>query len=975
MRNSVLQSRLSPSFIEVESFAEGFGSALSLWFDQANELSQLESCFVAPNTATLVEVKRKLLAEGQNLLGVSFYTPATLRAFLLNKLGMLAPLRHEDLCVLMRSCADTVYADTASPEARSLSLEPELGVEACRLLIASGWGMDMLGSEGTRKVLEMYLSEIKHLGALAPGSEDWRIREKIVSLPGNVFNKTLVYGFSSSHWEDYNLLFSLSKSSRVFQACFITYNSDFYCDQVWKGAWESFCEEGNSKEIFEQKELESPFSDLSANFITPALLPSHSVSSQNPIFALSQNISEEADLIVSHIASYLKEDTASKIGVVFPSQSSPLAAEIAQRLDRKNVFYCDHIGRKATPTEEVNIFLRWIDFQKSLTLDSFLSFQHDLLLSKRVSANDYQALKQFCDKAFQLLMVVDLKIISAATQESDIQAKEAFEKWSVLPDSALFSDFLASTEKVLIHMGWDVGPKQLMEKGALLSKGYTAPITKESFLDWLKQSFQSGERKKSAFGAESFAAIHLLTSEEAVTQEWTHLILASLNQEDWDLKKTQRTLLPDEEVRKLNQKASVMGEQGEGHYVLRPNHILLPDEVFKQNIFTLLFGKLLALPSKGLFLSAHVQSPGAASTEVHEFYSRLFALVYKRPYDEAIRNELQRHTSLEWDLLKNDRLSKKTSIQQTLNAFERRRALQQVFDEYSYCFSSSPVGGLALSCKEWEGLLSSPEHTWFQSVLKCKKETCFLNRDVRSLVVGTWVHDWLSWEGVNFRKKPSLNEWIDNIERKASAIFLAARNVFVAAGKNLPEWWMACWYKAKSICFKLAKKVSENQQIESIVSEYKVALPEQVRICSDSVITIKGRIDLLAKFSGRTWVLDFKTGVKKPLSLKGLEQGDGLQLALYMHGLRALGHDDLYASIVTPSGALDLQIAYRDLEQLSSLWEGISKIYKTGKVGAKSVIRDKYSFTGDFPLATLQVDKAILNNKWQLTHPELSHNN
>jgi hypothetical protein len=42
---------------------------------------------------------------------------------------------------------------------------------------------------------------------------------------------------------------------------------------------------------------------------------------------------------------------------------------------------------------------------------------------------------------------------------------------------------------------------------------------------------------------------------------------------------------------------------------------------------------------------------------------------------------------------------------------------------------------------------------------------------------------------------------------------------------------------------------------------------------------------------------------------------------------------------------------------------------KTGIFGMLGEIRSEFTFTGDYPLATLPIDQFLLRDKWEHTHP------
>ena len=68
-------------------------------------------------------------------------------------------------------------------------------------------------------------------------------------------------------------------------------------------------------------------------------------------------------------------------------------------------------------------------------------------------------------------------------------------------------------------------------------------------------------------------------------------------------------------------------------------------------------------------------------------------------------------------------------------------------------------------------------------------------------------------------------------------------------------------------------------------------------------------------------------------------------------------------SIALSHSPLRPQIDQEDLTTANALWQEISKIHKSGVVGQSSELRSSFSFKGDYPLATLRVDPAIIERK------------
>ena len=130
-----------------------------------------------------------------------------------------------------------------------------------------------------------------------------------------------------------------------------------------------------------------------------------------------------------------------------------------------------------------------------------------------------------------------------------------------------------------------------------------------------------------------------------------------------------------------------------------------------------------------------------------------------------------------------------------------------------------------------------------------------------------------------------------------------------------------------------------------------------------------GRIDLIltgAPVPDDAWIVDYKTGNRKPLTAGKLPTGDGLQLALYALALNARG-----VSLLTPALDLTVQLTLADLLAQPRLWRGLLRMQEEGVFGMRGRLRDEFAFRGDYPLATLAIDQGVLDEKWALTHRDL----
>ncbi len=66
------------------------------------------------------------------------------------------------------------------------------------------------------------------------------------------------------------------------------------------------------------------------------------------------------------------------------------------------------------------------------------------------------------------------------------------------------------------------------------------------------------------------------------------------------------------------------------------------------------------------------------------------------------------------------------------------------------------------------------------------------------------------------------------------------------------------------------------------------------------------------------------------------------------------------------------QLRDADFADCGPAFQELARMQATGIFGMKGPLRSAYSFTKNYPLATLAVELEILDERWELTHPDLA---
>jgi hypothetical protein len=251
------------------------------------------------------------------------------------------------------------------------------------------------------------------------------------------------------------------------------------------------------------------------------------------------------------------------------------------------------------------------------------------------------------------------------------------------------------------------------------------------------------------------------------------------------------------------------------------------------------------------------------------------------------------------------------------------------------------------------------------------------------------VHAWLATvvDRINdkiFAAFPSSSEIDKRVGLSADQDREVLRQICHSLDKAVPDWWNSGWLNALYLARHLGWKIGGITNWGWMAVEMPIGDREHTLKITDEVeLLLRGKIDLLLArsatddFAGQEiWIVDYKTGSDKKLNTGDLHdtlvKGKTLQLALYALAIRALGARKVVVSIIAP-GIKDIagQLDATELALQTAVFADLAEMQRTGVFGMKGKIRPAFGFGRAYPLATLQVDDDILEDKWQRTHKNL----
>lgn len=866
----------------------------------------------------------------------------------------------------------------SNPVAKAAEIEPEQFVRLADLLETTGWDTDVINNSHAKALIEKYLEKQKHCKIVTAQNATNRLYEKSTSSPQSAFSNLLIFGFHSRHWSSYKMLLSAIHSSSKTTICLFSQDSPRLIDQAWLGSWEE--EFGPSERVVSEIE-EKPFSYLSYYFDDISSKRKNTESDQLPEIVIAEDILREAEVIVAKIAEALTTDEISRLGVVFPNQTSPLAREVSRLLEKEEIAHHNHLGYLGGTGLRQKLFEAWINWQNTPRLQKFLIFLDHLVNESLLSFSEFNLFNKLAQKALQNTLSDELPIIEAYIKLSNLETNlpSILNQWQTLPEEAPFETYITLSQPALETIAWPDNIELIKERAGPLLTNLNALIRKSDFLCWLNSITKPLGRVANYFGKNSYSLIHLITEEEAILQSWSHLILSGLNQSEWPNEKPQVIFLNDNRIAELNQKSLIHGNQGEGHLAIKRGFSLLPSSIDQYAFSKNNFITLLGAPSKKIIITAHANDPNKSKeTPISEFLEKVYWISEGTLLDRESIQLIYKNTMHWINSYRSSDSAETAPIEKVHHAYNKRRDSNKPFDEYTFCFKEPNKDAFNLPSKVWEEIISTPERTWFSHILGVKKNEVPLGKSLYALTKGTWVHSWLTLDNQT-AQKINTDEWITNIHNQANNVFKAIEKSFGQLNRTLPDIWKANWHEAKRTATSLCNSLSDVSNSLYLFSEYSISEANNKTTLNITNIPLKGRIDLIAyavkNLDDKThplWIVDFKTGSSGAMTTNKLKKGIGLQLALYALAFKLNGFSDIYLSIAQPHSILSKQIHINDVLECNTLFDAINAIYKSGKLGIRNPMEKSYGATSSFPLSTLKIESEIIEKKWNLTHPNLS---
>jgi hypothetical protein len=885
--------------------------------------------------------------------------------------------------------------ESAKKVAGAVAGSPDAFLRAYQQLDQAGWEPVQHLPGSLREIARAYGDRLAQAGFHRIPEVDWELKSAVRSATP-VYSQMLVVGFDGAHWPLFPLLSAAAHAAEETAVLLTEPREEARAvDALWTGTWE---QEFAATTPVSGEDRKRPLADV---LTLPELKADIERRSAEPAecidFLVTENAGDLAKVICQRVLQALATSESPRVAVVFP-KASALSRLVSKRLGDARVPHNDALGHPLADAIDDPAWTAWLRMQDDRRAAPFSAFLQECRTVPQLSALGAEEVSRRLSKELGELLIDDLTVLAASleahSQQSIAQSIAAGLRDLVwLPERAEIGDMYASTLRAFAQLGWQTKAIDLRKIVAGWIGRIPGTISRRFWLGWMQETLFFVERQRELAGRHPYARVHLISLAEAAPLEWSHVILAGLNESDWPLVSDDDGWLSDSELAGLNARARSLnatsvqqGRHGEGHEALRPDHTWCLTSGDLRGILQRQFFNLMENASEGVAATALMRSaeePERISPPA-EFFGRLYFCARGRAVSPAIMEALRDETSRWFNRDAEIPATKADEVKETRKAWDARRKEDRPFGEFEFALRAAPSKPVSLAATDWESLLQTPALVFLEHFLgvTAPEEA---DPDFTPRAIGTWVHRWLAKIGAGSRDgfvplPPAVE--CEKIVRKAAEVDRCRVEALMSGcGRVLPDWWRANWEQALSISTALARLLPADSGWTHCSTEFRLG-EMSVAVGQGLALRLSGRIDLLLAHSanndsrvpaGLVWIVDYKTGDPKELKVAKLAQGDGLQLALYGLAARSLGASDVQMSRLGCS--LDLgeaQLTGEELEGLQPLWHGLVDIQETGRFGLLGAIRSEYGTSATYPLATLGVDVDLLKDKWELTHPKLN---
>jgi hypothetical protein len=938
-------------------------------------------------------LRRRLIAENRSLLGVQFLSPSQLRELMLRDRDLHVPLRKH-LRLLLAVAADGFAAQSDLPEpvliASSIARDPDAFLRTLEQLGTADETFQNFDSLALREISGRFQSLVADCGFTFVYEGD-RIAARDAGKLPPLFDNLLVAGFDGSHWPLWPLLHAGASSSSVTTVVLTDPRDEARdLDETWIATWEE--EFGEAHTIPASENDRPPAFEHLLGRTTSSLHGPEIPSStrRNVHFFAAHDTTEQARTIAAVAITFLNEPSFERLAILLPGPGA-LARLVGSSLERLQIPHHDGIAHERRGAFDDEEWRAWLHLQEQPRLGALLHFLRQSPAGAAMfEPLSLQKVEDTLQRACGDILINGVEVLNEYCarrndQKNYVAVAAGLSALSFLPDFGTFDDLRKQALRIFRSLKWRERAAELERLSGELANRFSTTVSRRNFLQWLSDIFAESSLARDPYGGHPYARVHLLRYDQAEGAIWSHTIFAGLNEGVWPPIAEESPFLSDELIATLNEKNRHPSRFGEGPRTVREGKTLCLGTHERRALAWRQLQNVIESTTQKIAVTAnlHTYAPREQAINPSEFYAQLFFRARGQALSQREINDLHEQTQrwIERQEFLRERKPPDVDTEQTGHAYRARRT-EAAFGEYEFSFRADtpPAEQAELSATDLANALKRPALIWIKNFLGVECDE--IEEGSWNLATGQWVHRWLATIGAEPRQnrlvsRPADEEIKKRVVAAADDFKEELSSILANCGRPLPDWWRSGWRNARHLAEQFAAQVAAANEWPLIATEWKLSSPQRIAVENGGELRVRGRIDLILARDdalSESWIVDYKTGEAQPLKSRSSElrkqliKGDGVQICIYLLALAKDG-PRIVASLLTRNGELAPQISSDDLKDQKEIWSELASMQQSGIFGMLGELRSEFAFTGTYPLATLAVDKELLRQKWELTHP------
>src|SRR5207248_3738431 len=245
-----------------------------------------------------------------------------------------------------------------------------------------------------------------------------------------------------------------------------------------------------------------------------------------------------------------------RLGILFP-RAGALTCLVSAFLTQLGIQHDDAIGHLAPGEFEEPAWNAWIHLQENNQLEPVLRFLE--ANPDFMDGLSIQEVRENLRWVYRQILIDDINLLREycarqTNNEKFARIAKLLRSIAFLPPKAMLAQFLAETKVILSKLKWDNHEIDRFARG--WSAASSVEFSRSIYLRWLKEILDSFTIARAAQANHVYSRVHLLSYAEADGHEWSHLILAGLNQGEWPQSQRESGFLSDQEIVDLNARAT-----------------------------------------------------------------------------------------------------------------------------------------------------------------------------------------------------------------------------------------------------------------------------------------------------------------------------------------------------------------------------------------------------------------------------------